>query len=1170
MSQRLSMLWWGSLLSAGLLVACEDTSRQQGTPTGLQCELGGSFLLGPPALLAGACPGRVPTTRDFAVLPTDNPTQATIEYAGGTFDAAVDDNCIARVGETRYAVDTATAVVTAMVSVGGNRLDAVVDYRLEGLPVGEECDVRLALVGQRVSNTGGNPTGGSCGTGATCEADYCVFGNVSACAFDVCVYRRNVDGEATYCSEPCSVGSCPTGYECQDAGSNIYDTSEQWFCVVREPVCGDGVIEGDEVCDDGNLVSGDGCSADCRSHETCGNGIVDAAIGEQCDDGNATGGDGCGSYCTFEVCGNTIVDVGETCDDGNTASGDGCSDDCHLELCGNGFVDVGEGCDDGNLIDTDGCDGLCRVHPLRGTARLDAGWVRNLPGGTPARMVSYRALALPGRALFVWSESYEGAGPFGSSLETYVSWVDVNTQYLQPPVRLDLLHGWQLESVVRLDVGTVVALLRQGDTLALSRSSDGGSTFAAPTTIAVPATPMHETAGAFARLSTDGTTLYLAFGIEVLIVNSNRNLFFSRSVDGGATWTQALRLSPASDFVTWATPPLALTGANGMLTLVWGDGQRGGGQIYAARSRDHGETWLRLNEPLGAHAAGRDAETQATLVAGVGQVLVAFAGSGGLVLARWDGANTPWDIKTLVPAAPLGPKIGPVSLSVTQGNRLYLSLTAAQQILATYSPDGGMTFAALQRVGWLPPEVTLLGTGQVRVEVDTSLTDGGADRVVLLWLANVRMGSATGWAPLAAHSPDSGVHWSEAATPLVGEGALTSLGGGDIELARVGNRGFEISSTGTALWFHDLGSLELAPPAQLPAGTLGVGCDRALVEGGWCVPSTVGAPAARSGATMIAADDRVILFGGDDGFARRADGGTYDVAHDTWVALDASGPGIGLWGRSGHTVVWTGVEMIVFGGHNGLAALDDGASYNPVTGEWTLLPTSGSPGPRSGHTAVWTGSQMVIYGGVGLGGPLANGGRFTPATGQWTSMHVGPVAVSDHSAVWTGSEMIVVGGRTGAGGYTAQGFRYNPENDTLALLPTSNAPAGRASHSAVWTGSLMLIWGGENQSGMLSQGVGYDPANDVWGSLPTTGAPSARSRQVASWTGDRWLVWGGTADQTGGVFNNNLYQWQMLTPVGAPGPRSDAAAAWVSDRWVVFGGVDVSGVPLADGGIFVP
>jgi cysteine-rich repeat protein len=69
------------------------------------------------------------------------------------------------------------------------------------------------------------------------------------------------------------------------------------------PSCGDGRVSPIEVCDDNNTASGDGCSPDCRSDETCGNGIVDLQVGEQCDDGAARGGlshDGCSSRCLEE------------------------------------------------------------------------------------------------------------------------------------------------------------------------------------------------------------------------------------------------------------------------------------------------------------------------------------------------------------------------------------------------------------------------------------------------------------------------------------------------------------------------------------------------------------------------------------------------------------------------------------------------------------------------------------------------------------------------------------------------------------------------------------------------------------------------------------------------------------------------------------------------------
>ncbi|HTL38830.1 MAG TPA: DUF4215 domain-containing protein [Kofleriaceae bacterium] len=69
-------------------------------------------------------------------------------------------------------------------------------------------------------------------------------------------------------------------------------------CVV--PGCGNSVIEPGEVCDDGNRISGDGCSVNCASTESCGNGVVDMARGETCDDGNLASHDGCNSRCGGE------------------------------------------------------------------------------------------------------------------------------------------------------------------------------------------------------------------------------------------------------------------------------------------------------------------------------------------------------------------------------------------------------------------------------------------------------------------------------------------------------------------------------------------------------------------------------------------------------------------------------------------------------------------------------------------------------------------------------------------------------------------------------------------------------------------------------------------------------------------------------------------------------
>ena len=66
-------------------------------------------------------------------------------------------------------------------------------------------------------------------------------------------------------------------------------------------VCGDTLVEPGEVCDDGNVASGDACSSDCTSTEVCGDGTVNASVGEQCDEGRpGFSGDGCSSVCRAE------------------------------------------------------------------------------------------------------------------------------------------------------------------------------------------------------------------------------------------------------------------------------------------------------------------------------------------------------------------------------------------------------------------------------------------------------------------------------------------------------------------------------------------------------------------------------------------------------------------------------------------------------------------------------------------------------------------------------------------------------------------------------------------------------------------------------------------------------------------------------------------------------
>jgi N-acetylneuraminic acid mutarotase len=259
--------------------------------------------------------------------------------------------------------------------------------------------------------------------------------------------------------------------------------------------------------------------------------------------------------------------------------------------------------------------------------------------------------------------------------------------------------------------------------------------------------------------------------------------------------------------------------------------------------------------------------------------------------------------------------------------------------------------------------------------------------------------------------------------------------------------------------------------------------------------------------------------------------------------------------------------------------LANSALVGPVTGAYTLMTTFGpawiptsltlAPDARTGHTAVWIGSEMIVWGGFDpFSGVKNTGARFNPATNTWTPIATAgaPAARYLHTAIWTGMEMIVWGGVNGAGALN-DGAKYNPQTDTWTPVTAVATPSARLSHTAVWTGTEMIVWGGFSfQAGtndQLDTGARYTPVTDTWTPTATAGAPSARALHTAVWTGSKMIVWGGSDDaapgppnlfNSGGIYDPATNTWVATNLVGAPPPTRCHSAVWTGAEMIVFGG----------------
>ena len=229
----------------------------------------------------------------------------------------------------------------------------------------------------------------------------------------------------------------------------------------------------------------------------------------------------------------------------------------------------------------------------------------------------------------------------------------------------------------------------------------------------------------------------------------------------------------------------------------------------------------------------------------------------------------------------------------------------------------------------------------------------------------------------------------------------------------------------------------------------------------WKPVTTTGAPAARRGHVAVWTGNRMLVWGGRNNSGLLNDGALYDPVLNQWTSLTLPNPPEA---RFGAAAVWAGDRLLVWGGTGELGELGSGSQLvfsGGAPSEWLAMPLTGAPSPRSGHTAIWTGTALAVWGGQRSGTVLGDGALYSPQSNTWKDITStdAPSARTDHVAVWTGTEMIVATGAD-ASGDLATGAAYDPASDQWRALTTSGAPLARSQAVAIWSGTEMMLFGG--------------------------------------------------------------------------------------------------------------
>lgn len=326
----------------------------------------------------------------------------------------------------------------------------------------------------------------------------------------------------------------------------------------------------------------------------------------------------------------------------------------------------------------------------------------------------------------------------------------------------------------------------------------------------------------------------------------------------------------------------------------------------------------------------------------------------------------------------------------------------------------------------------------------------------------------------------------------------------------------------------------------------------------WSLAAATGTPAARLEALTTWTGDRLVIWGGlgQDGVTSfPGNGAMYLPQSDSWLPIRSEDAPAG---RRGPFGIWSGSELIVWGGIGG----DDprsAARLNVTTNRWTPMAqaSNGAPSPRTSMASASDGALAYFWGGSGLGGAMNDGGIYSASLDSWSVIPgQGPLEPRSNSyAAWSTGGLLVFGGTTQQNEVRYDGGIYDPAARNWSAIAPVPWPAARNSFVTASTAHKLIVWSGHDGSAFANDGYLFDLSAGNWTPMSTALAPASRFAAVSAVHDGKLYVWGGSGNSSefnGGIFDPATNAWMPMPqsgdiPQGSNGSYVNSHASNLSD-----------------------